>query len=150
MNSIAMKFTPSLEEDIFRKALNDEDDGNLADAAKRWDELSVKKKSPDPEMRAWGLIGERYGAEIKKAESLYQQLRAKAAKKAPPADEFEKIALAAVQAELDKDLTLAEREWNALKKKADTPRNWYLLAAKRSHEVVGEISKLKEREKSDK
>jgi eukaryotic-like serine/threonine-protein kinase len=133
----ALKFTPSHEEEIFRKALKEEDEGDLAEAAKRWDTLSKKKGDADPDMHAWGLIGERYGVSLKNIDELYRQLKVKAGteKKGEPTDEFEKLAARAVQNELMSDSAAAKRDWDDLKKKADVPRRWYLLAASRLREM---------------
>jgi hypothetical protein len=133
----ALKLTPSDEEEIFRKALKEEDEGNLAEAAKRWDLLSKKKGDADPDMHAWGLIGERYRQALMNVEELYRQLKGKAAaeRTVEPTDEFEKLAVSAVRHELKNDNAAAKRDWDDLKKRADLPRRWYLLAAHRLREM---------------
>ena len=65
-----LKFTTTSEEETFRKALTEEDDGKLSEAAKHWGELQKKMGNADPDMHAWGLVGERYGQEIKKAGTI--------------------------------------------------------------------------------
>ena len=141
----ALKFTLSPEEELFRKALTEEDDGDLAAAAKRWEILSKKKGDSDADMHAWGLIGERYGASLKNVEDLYRQLKDKAAseKKVDPTDDFEKLALSAVRNELKSDNAAAKRDWDDLKKKADVPRRWYLLAAHRLRELRDAVDEKK-------
>ncbi len=146
-----LKFTTTPDEDLFRKALVEEDEGKLAEAAKRWDELQKKKSSADPEMHAWGLIGEHYAQEIKKVDDLYNQLQQKAAAKntGPTDDDIARLALTAMQAELARDLGKAQNEWDDLKKRPEVPRRWYLLAAKRSRDLAAEVREINERKKQE-
>ena len=60
-------------------------------------------------------------------------------------DEITKLALTAIQAELEKNLAGARGKWDDLKKRPDVPRRWYLLAAKRSHDLTAEIRDNNER-----
>jgi hypothetical protein len=90
------------EEQLARNALKDEEkDGNLAAAAKRWEELSKKKGNADPNLHAWGLVGERYLQDIDSEEVLVKGLKAKGAKEpGPDFDKLEKLAWDALGEEL--------------------------------------------------
>jgi serine/threonine-protein kinase len=122
------------EEWLARAALDDEDAGNFTDAERRWRELSAKKGSADLDVRAWGLVGDRYLQELQKVDERYADLRKKAKTDAQPSDALERAALDAVRAEEENQLTTAKERWDSLKGNAKGPdrRQWYLLAVKRS------------------
>src|SRR5262249_43760628 len=70
------KFSPDgPEEKLANEALDDEKIGRLADAARRWKELGAKKGNGDPDLHAWGLVGEHYAQELQKVEDTYVDLR---------------------------------------------------------------------------
>jgi serine/threonine-protein kinase len=145
------------EEQLARDALDDEDLGKLADAAKRWKDLSAKKGNADPDIHAWGLVGERYGQELQKVAERYTELRQRilleraTKEESNTSDDLERAALAAVREEIaswhaqnsgateraQKHLALAKEKWDDLKKSAEQSdhRFWYLLAAKRARDV---------------
>ncbi|MBI3824129.1 MAG: serine/threonine protein kinase [Planctomycetes bacterium] len=127
------------EEQLFRDALNAEDVGNLADAAKSWKALSEKKSNADPDIRAWGLVGERYLHELAKVEDHYAELRKRAADvKAESSDNLERIALVAARAELAADFKKASDQWKDVRDRAEKQsdrRGMFLLAAKRYDEL---------------
>ncbi|MSQ93731.1 MAG: serine/threonine protein kinase [Gemmataceae bacterium] len=153
------------EEQSARDALDDEDNGKLPDAFKRWEELSKKKGNPDADFHAWGLVGERYLQKLQKVDAEYQQLAAKINNEAKPANAFEKTAFEARHEELKQQGHLAdalkhgkdgddakakaardearscrdkaEEHWKSLKKDATAPssRHWQLLAAWRLSEL---------------
>lgn len=137
-----LKFNTTPEEDAFRKALGDEDDGKLQDAAKAWEALSKKKGNKDADMHAWGLLGERYLQDIRKVDADYRELKLKAATNSDGADEFEKIALEACRAERVQTAKLATAKWEELKQAAknESPRRWYLLATKRAREWLAQTN----------
>jgi hypothetical protein len=137
------------EEQLARDALDDEDLGNLAGAAGRWDELSKRKGNSDPDLHKWGLVGERYKQEIKNVDALYHQLWFKIKeernleKPTVPGDDLERLGLDALREEMAKHLPQAKNHWDDLKSKAGNRRRWYLLAAKRSRELRDEIETQK-------
>jgi eukaryotic-like serine/threonine-protein kinase len=134
--SSALKFTPSAEETTFNRALDLEKEGHLAEAAKLWESLSAKKSSADPDMHAWGLLGEHYLKDHRESAKLYEQLNAKlrADKDAKSSDPFEHDALDALRTELAGNSTDAASKWSELAKKPDVPRAWQLLAFKQQRE----------------
>lgn len=151
------------EEQLARDALDAEDIGKLKDAAKLWEELAKKKGNADPDLHAWGLVGERYAKALTEIDTLYAQLKARKDDKG--SDELETLALAATRAEYLRDKALddaeqakkmedderekmareeagkqlaeASRKWEDLRRAANNPerRRWYLLAAKRMQEL---------------
>jgi serine/threonine-protein kinase len=132
------------EEQQARDALNEEDVGNLTDAATRWKELSQKKGNADPDLHAWGLVGERYGLELQKVEERYTELRKRVQKErstkeeTKPDDKSESTALSAVREEENKNFAKAKDHWDNLKdatKAHANQRSWYLLAAKRARDL---------------
>lgn len=153
------------EEQLARDALEDEDQGRLADAARRWEELSKKKGNADADIRAWGLVGERYLQAIRNIDNEFQQLAAKTETNVKPANDLEKFALDARRNELDRDRLVAEAEkfgkegdaakakaaqdkagghldkaktaWKSLEQaaKVQSVRHWQLLAAWRLNEL---------------
>jgi eukaryotic-like serine/threonine-protein kinase len=161
----ALKFTPGPEEEEFRKALDEEDQGKLGAAAMRWHALSKKKGNADPDLHAWGLLGERYLKALEDVETLNTQLLKRKDEKGT--GDFEPIALAAVRAGLLRDEALGElvraradndeareksaqdeaarrliearSKWNDLKSAASgnqpEHRRWFLLAGHRLHEL---------------
>lgn len=141
-----LKFTTTPEEDLFRKALAEEDDGKIQDAATRWEELSKKKGNKDADLHSWGLIGERYLKDIQKAKEEYKQLKSKIESKGKASDDLEQFALDARgkelaaeglvmedEAEAAKLFQQARSKWEDLQKaaKAESPRRWYLVATER-------------------
>ncbi len=134
------------QEQIFRDALDDEEAGKLADAAKKWTDLSQRKTNTDPDLRTWGLVGERYQQRVKAVQTLYGELREKAGK---GDGETEQMALDAVRSELavdklkdpddaGKHRANARNQWEDLKKSTDTTgenRRWHVLAAWRWREL---------------
>ena len=125
------------EEQMARDALDDEDAGKLKEAAKRWEELSKRKGNVDADIHKWGLVGERYLKDIQAAEAEDLKLKTKLDAKGKPAEELEKLALDACRAELDKAHALAKSKWEELKRsaKVESPRRWYLIAARRLREL---------------
>jgi hypothetical protein len=153
------------EEQSARDALDDEDNGKLPEAFKRWEEMSKKMGNPDADFHTWGLVGERYMQSLQKVDAEYQQLAAKIKNEAKPANDFEKTALEARHEELKRQGHLAdaskhgkdgedakakaardeakacrdkaEEHWKSLKKDAlaQTSRHWQLLAAWRLSEL---------------
>jgi hypothetical protein len=151
----SLKLEKEEEEKVANAALDDENLGKLGDAAKRWKELSTKKGNADPNLHAWGLVGERYLQELTKVEERYADLRKRIMlarsvnEKAKSNDELEQSALDAVAAEIAgekadsadqaaKQFGLAEYKWDDLRKTTETKaerRPWFLLAAKRVREL---------------
>ena len=132
------------EEETFRDALLDEDKGKLADAGKKWKQLSTKKSSTDPELHAWGILGDWYAQELQKVEDRYIDLRRRVMfdktqiKTTKADDELEQLAQDAVIAEEAEEYAKAYRKWDDLKKSAEASaerRHWYLLAAKRLYDL---------------
>ena len=137
------------DEQLARDALDDEDLGRLADAAKRWKELSQRKGNANLDLHVWGLVGERYGQALQKIEERYAELRKTAATDATSADTFEQSALATVRIELEaekaklpeqaeKHLLQAMNRWDDLRASAEANsdhRLWQLLALKRLREI---------------
>jgi len=136
-----------VEEILWREALDDEDAGKFAEAAKNWDELAKRKGNTNPETHAWGLIGTRYSADLKTIDADYDKLKVWIGLNTEPSDEFEKLALQARRLELNRDdadpvkapelLKQARDKWDELKQasKSASPRRWYLLASKRLKEL---------------
>jgi serine/threonine-protein kinase len=136
-----------IEEILAREALDDEDTGKFAEAAKKWEELGKRKGNPDPDTHAWGLIGTRYNADLKTIDEDYDKLKVWIGLNTEPSDEFEKLALEARRKELDRDraepamatvlLMQAREKWEELKQvsKTTSPRRWHLLASKRLKEL---------------
>ena len=143
------------EEKLALAALEEEDKGKLDAAAKHWKELSTRKGNADANLHAWGLVGERYGQELRKVEERYADLRKRvllerASKiEAKASDDPEKSALDAVRDEIAAEkadtpetakehVTLAKERWDVLQTGAasDERRPWYLLAAKRKYELL--------------
>jgi eukaryotic-like serine/threonine-protein kinase len=132
-----LKFATTPEEDLFRKALKDEDEGKFKEAADAWAELSKKKTAPGPDMRAWGLIGERYLQQLNGLDAFYQSLQRKVKENAKPGDDREKDALDAVRAEMEKK-SAARTKWDELKRSTERSienHHWHVLAAKRFVEL---------------
>ena len=141
------------EEQSARAALDEEKDGKLPDALKRWNELSKKKGNADPDFHAWGLLGERYGKKLQDVLDRHVQLKTKiqyerlSGKAAVPDSDHEKIALQAVRAELAGErakkpedaeplFKKAREQWDELKKATEKEdRHWHLLAAWRYREM---------------
>lgn len=143
------------EEQAARDTLDEEDIGKLPDALKHWTELSKKKGNADPEIHAWGLVGERYAKKLQEVKDRYLQLRLKietertTEKKTAGDSEFETLALDAVRAEIAAErtktpedpepfLVRARNQWDELKKAGevkDELRSWYLLGAWRGREI---------------
>jgi len=140
-----LRLEPEEEEKVALAALDDEDQGKIDDAAKRWKDLSTKKGNADPNIHAWGLVGERYAQELQKVENRYTELkqrvlldRSNDKKETNGSDELEQLALDAVHAEIAKEFAKAARKWDDLKRMAAASsdrRPWYLLAAKGYHEM---------------
>ena len=135
--NVALKFTPGPEETTFNQALNLEKEGNLAEAAKLWESLIAKKANADPEMHAWGLLGEHYLKDHRESAKLYERLNAKlrADKDAKSSNPFEQCALDAVRAERAGNSADAASKWTELAKMPDVPRAWELLAFKQQREM---------------
>ena len=134
----------SKEEELARLALDDEDFGKLGDALKLWKTLSAKKGNANPELHAWGLVGERYGQELQKVPERHEAIEKRVKrdladkKEIKASDEFEQIAAEAVQAEIAADYAKAARKWDELKKSTEGSadrRPWFLLAASRLREA---------------
>ncbi len=143
------------EEKVFNAAIDAEDLGQIADAAKQWKELSAKKGNADANLHAWGLVGERYGQELQKVEDRYIDLRRRimlertTSERSVPNDKLDETALKAVRDEIagekaeSKDdakklYNDARDRWEDLRKTAETQaerRPWFLLAAKRHYEL---------------
>jgi serine/threonine-protein kinase len=143
------------EEQSAREALADEDAGKLHDALKRWTDLSAKKAEADPEVRTWGLVGERYAKKLQDVIDRHVQLKTKiqeerlSGKKAQADGDLEKNALDAVRAEVDglqakqpdeaaSYFKKAREQWDEMQKtteKKDDQRHWHLLAAWRHREL---------------
>jgi hypothetical protein len=133
------------QEQLARYALQEEDEGKLADAAKRWKELSKQIGNADPEIRSWGLVGDRYWKRLQDVKERYLQLRGKIEKENESKKSDEKASFANDEekdAEGAKDnLTEASRRWDGLKKAThgkDDLRHWYLLASMRVQELSAE------------
>ncbi len=139
-----------LEEQMARDALDEEDLGKLKDAAKRWTELSKRKGNLDPNLHAWGLVGERHVKELTIVDALHAQLREHRDGLVP--DKLKARVVAAIGAEIARDKAvqakdegLAAKEkttaldnWRALKEDTkDRPeqRRWFLLAAKQVRDL---------------
>jgi serine/threonine-protein kinase len=133
------RFNPEdkTEEQLARNALDAENSGNVAAAAKRWEELSAKKADTNLNIRAWGLVGERYLQDIRNMETDYDSLESKVNGKTTPGSELERIALEARRAEMERDAATAKERWEQLKRLARTesPRRWYLLAVRALHDA---------------
>lgn len=132
------------EEQLARDALEDENLGNLARAARYWEQLSKKKGHTDPDLHAWGLVGAKYLAELKKVDELYGSLENKIRaertlqQKAEANGDLEQLGLDAVRAEFEKRLDQAKGHWDELKQKTETQsdrRRWYLLASRQAREL---------------
>lgn len=138
-----------LEEKLARDALDYEDRGQLAEAAKCWKELSGRKGNADFDLHCWGLVGAHYAKELQNVEDRYADLRKKAATAAKSEDNFEKSAIAIVRSELkaeaaksreeaDKHWLQAKNGWDDLRASAEheaANRPWHLLALKRLREI---------------
>ncbi len=143
-----------LEEQLARDALDNEDQGKLPDAVKKWEQLSLKKGHTDVDLHAWGLVGERYRQALRQVENEYLQLAVKVEGKANPTSDLERLALEARGEELNRERQLtketeqakakasshlekARTAWKALEQSAKTQqsRHWQLLAAGRLHEL---------------
>ena len=136
------------EEQLARKALDDEKLGDLKEAAVKWKKLSAKKGSTDANLRAWGLVGERYGQDIDDIDAHAKRLKIKLDENAKPSDELDGLALAACKEELaikdtaEKDRATqrakARDAWDRLKRDAGKhieDRPWRLLADRRLKEL---------------
>jgi serine/threonine-protein kinase len=133
------------EEKLARTALDKEDEGNLKDAASLWKTLAEKKNDADGNIRAWGLVGDRYLRDVLKVSDDYANLD----KSSKPADKLEKLAIEARSKELAaanvmddspeaaRLLGQAKTKWEDLQRDAKTasPRRWYLLASERLREL---------------
>jgi len=138
-----MQFAPdgATEKSVF-EGIDDEQAGKLGDASQRWRDL-VKLKS-DPQQRAWGLLAERYLAELKAVDELAIKLRAKInqektfEKRIDGETKEESLALEALRAEDGEDAEKATALWNELKEHAGRQpetRRWYLLAARKTRDM---------------
>jgi serine/threonine-protein kinase len=144
----ALKFTPSAEEAVFNKALDDEKFGRMADAKSSWEGLAAKKGNADSELHAWGLLGERYAKHHDEADAIHQRLILKAADKdAKGSDIVERTGLDAVRNEQQKKYPEARKQWENLAKTPDLTRPWLLLALKQIHALDGKNDESTQEEK---
>lgn len=132
------------EEEDFWAALDNEEAGRLEVAALAWVDLAKKKTSDDQVQRGWGLLGEKYGAENQAVRWLHRDLKEKLSqaedvdKLLADAKPNEKMALEAIQAEMEKQTARARLRWEDLKNAIGVgteDRRWFLLAAWRHREV---------------
>lgn len=127
-----------------REALDLEEMGRLPDALRRWGEVADKfKKSTDPDVRSWGLLGEKRRRDLQAVSKLYLELQnnviAERVRGKP--DDVEspayRIAMEAARHEADMNKEAARKSWDDLKRlvadKKDNPesRRFYLLASQR-------------------
>jgi serine/threonine-protein kinase len=122
-----------------RTAVRYENEGLMDDALKAWRDLARFKKENDPDLRSWGLLGEKRASDLKAVDSLYEDLKLKITsenltnKKAEAEDADERFALDAVRAERKKDWTVARESWEQAKKltkESPQKRPLHLLAAR--------------------
>ena len=127
-------------EKLARQALDNEDIGNLDDAAQEWRHLA-KFKAKTGEDHAWGLVGEKYLKELAAVEQELNKLQRIVAKEKSSGKKLtltskpEGLALDAVRMGEDNQAVTA---WNDLKTRfKDDPANrlWYLLAAQQQREL---------------
>ncbi len=125
-------------------ALDDETDGRLAEARKRWQELAKLKTDNDTEQRPWGLLAEQRLRELSAVDDLGRDLLRKIneektfQKKHEGGSPEEGLALAAWRAETADEPDKARSQWNELKDQAGRQpelRRWYLLAARKTREL---------------
>jgi serine/threonine-protein kinase len=119
-----------------RKALQAEEDENLAEAAKIWKELTALKEKGGSE-RPLGLLAEKYLKDHEAVAPLYKELKDRVAKEKPTKekghkDSPEELALEAVRTEKTGP---ALAQWGKLKELTQQDlrnnRRWYFLAVKR-------------------
>jgi serine/threonine-protein kinase len=145
------------EERLARKAIKLEEAGDFAEALTSWQALAKAKGAEGK--NAWGLLGEKRLADLKKVEKHEQELRGKVSSawerfedKFKPANDREKAMLAEVTAPppkkdreaWEKHLGRAKELWEKQKKNYDKEggdRVWYLLAAKRQAELTALLAR---------
>lgn len=127
-------------EELAREALDYEDRGRLDDAAETWQKLKEYKGNANPELHAWGLVGEKYLRQVQEIDKLYQELAARVAaeketgEKASAESKAERLALEALRKDQPASAMAA---WTDLKSHAQDSsenRRWFLLAAKMERE----------------
>jgi serine/threonine-protein kinase len=143
-----MRVTPLMSpehqtEAMARNALKNEEDGDIAEAAAKWQELLKEKDADDRDMRLYGLVAEKHLRELGAAEDRWLALNRKvdlalAGQDFNPESEAEAAAAEALRYEKFGDRTLAYRRWQGLRLRMDrdaADRTWYLLAAQRAQEL---------------
>jgi eukaryotic-like serine/threonine-protein kinase len=139
--------TDDKTEETAREALDYEDKGRVADAAKRWTELAGLKQEKDFEKRGWGLLADKSLRTIRSLDDFHAGLLKQAqlekigeAKKLEGENEYQKLALQAARNEVAGRIPQAQAAWDDLKKEAAKvgldQRGWYLLATKRGRDLL--------------
>jgi serine/threonine-protein kinase len=153
---VGMK-APEKEEKVdtaAREALDLEELGRLGDAARRWGEMAKEyKKSPDPDLRSWGLLGDKRQRDLQSVAALYDELQRKEISERMRGQKDDSgspaflIGLEAARAEQQGDKEAARKSWKDLQqltapqKDSAEQRRFYLLASQR---LMAEPEKTKE------
>jgi hypothetical protein len=129
------------DERLARRAVGQEEAGDLAAAHKTWSELEqFKADKQDREKRSWGLLARQRLDTLAKVKDEEDRLRGKLGqhpddvkKAAEGAGKEEAMALQGLYAETQQDKAAARQRWEELKQLGEASANrrvWYLMAAK--------------------
>jgi serine/threonine-protein kinase len=133
------------EERSARRAIKNEEGGDLAAAREHWEKLLPLKEVSDRDQRAWGLLAEKRIRDLDDVDEGAKKLRSKLAEARASGQELqathekEKQAALALHFEVFGDIVKALELWKALRYSAEPDsdqRRWFLLAVKKVNELT--------------
>jgi serine/threonine-protein kinase len=137
-------------EAVIKKALDEEEWGNLPGALERLRKLAKQKGDPDPDKHSWGVLAHKYANHLlqlsKQMESLSEKVQYDRRKEFKGQTPEEELAVTAFRAEFAKNATAARESWEELQKvtrdKADL-RDWHIYAAFQVRRLIERLNEDK-------
>jgi hypothetical protein len=139
-------FQPESEAEAHaRRALAFEDRGDLDAAAREWQAVTPLKQEQDADQRPWGLVADKYLADIQKARELAEKVsnsvrteHLRKEKKYVGDTPLEEMAVQAVRSASAGRKKEEKQKWQALRDEArqKEERPWELVAAWKLHELA--------------
>jgi serine/threonine-protein kinase len=123
------------DEPVFRKAIAEEDQGQLSEARTTWGKLGRGKDEKDRDKRSHSWVAQDRLRRLDEVEALEKRL---STLKIKDADERERKAIDALKSEKAREVEKAREQWESLLPPANERddlknRPWYLLAKKHLH-----------------